>query len=318
MMDVLSDESVSREPALDREVEKELDLLLAGQETQSDDESPLRFDALPADDAGNDSREEDLTLDDVISSGMTVEQVLEKTHSRQEEEIETVSEETADTGVELQIPDMSSADAALMVEDESSHSREEVQEAVMKAETASAPDSVPSSEEAQTGVDFPELEDGEPSDESSIITAGMTIYGNITSKGSLDVLGRLVGNLNIRGKLNISGDIHGNSKASEIFADSARITGEVISSGPVKIGQDSVIIGNITASSAVIAGAVKGNIDVTGPVILDTSAIVMGDIKSKSVQINNGAVIEGHCSQSYADVSPTAFFEDLMNTMPKN
>ena len=79
----------------------------------------------------------------------------------------------------------------------------------------------------------------------------------------------------------------------------------------MKIGQSSVIIGNIFANSAVIAGAVKGDIDVHGPVILDTSAIVMGNIKSKSVQINNGAVIEGLCSQCYADVNPTSFFEEF-------
>lgn len=54
----------------------------------------------------------------------------------------------------------------------------------------------------------------------------------------------------------------------------------------------------------------KGDIDVQGPVILDSSAIVMGNIKSKSVQINNGAVIEGMCSQCYAEVSPTSFFDD--------
>ena len=79
----------------------------------------------------------------------------------------------------------------------------------------------------------------------------------------------------------------------------------------MKIGQSSVVIGNIFANSAVIAGAVKGDIDVHGPVVLDTSAIVMGNIKSKSVQINNGAVIEGMCSQCYADVNPTSFFEEI-------
>ena len=87
--------------------------------------------------------------------------------------------------------------------------------------------------------------------------------------------------------------------------------GDVDSSGSIKIGQSSVIIGNIFATSAVIAGAVKGDIDVKGPVVLDTSAIVMGNIKSKSVQINNGAVIEGICSQCYADVSPTSFFDEI-------
>jgi cytoskeletal protein CcmA (bactofilin family) len=63
----------------------------------------------------------------------------------------------------------------------------------------------------------------------------------------------------------------------------------------------------------VIAGAVKGDIDVHGPVILDASSVVMGNIKSKSVQINNGAIIEGMCSQCYAEMNPTSFFDDLLN-----
>ena len=158
---------------------------------------------------------------------------------------------------------------------------------------------------------FPELEDGPEADENGSVTAGMIINGDIISQGSLEVVGTVKGNINVRGKLNVSGTITGNSKAAEVFADSAKITGEIVSTGAVKVGQESVIIGNISATSAVIAGAVKGDIDVQGPVILDTSAIVMGDIKSKSVQINNGAVIEGHCSQCYADVSPTSFFDEL-------
>lgn len=146
-------------------------------------------------------------------------------------------------------------------------------------------------------------------DETSVITKGMTISGDIVSQGSVDVLGCINGNIDILGKLNVTGAINGDSKAAEVFADNAKIVGEVVSDGSVKVGQSSVIIGNITATSAVIAGAVKGDIDVQGPVILDASAIVMGNIKSKSVQINNGAVIEGMCSQCYADVSPTSFFE---------
>ncbi len=153
--------------------------------------------------------------------------------------------------------------------------------------------------------------DTKVSDETGIITAGMSITGDITSAGSLDVIGTVNGNISINGKLCIQGTVEGDSRAAEVFAENARITGEVNSEGSVKIGQSSVIIGNITATSAVIAGAVKGDIDVKGPVVLDTSAIVMGNIKSKSVQINNGAVIEGVCSQCYADVSPTSFFDEF-------
>lgn len=132
------------------------------------------------------------------------------------------------------------------------------------------------------------------SDETAVITAGMVITGDVSSEGSMDLVGT----------------INGNSKAAEIFAEGAKINGEIVSEGSVKIGASSVVIGNITAVSAAIAGAVKGDIDVQGPVVLDSSAIVMGNIKSKSVQINNGAVIEGMCSQCYADVSPTSFFDD--------
>lgn len=149
------------------------------------------------------------------------------------------------------------------------------------------------------------------SDEISNITAGMVINGDITSQGSLELVGAVHGNINLSGKMSITGIIEGNSQAAEIYAESAKITGEVRSMGTVKVGQETVIIGDIYATSAVIAGAVKGDIDVHGPVILDTTAIVMGNIKSKSVQINNGAVIEGMCSQCYAEVNPTSFFDEI-------
>lgn len=149
------------------------------------------------------------------------------------------------------------------------------------------------------------------STDTAVITAGMNITGDATSTGNMDLIGSITGNIEILGKLNVTGSITGNSSAAEIYAESAQISGEIKSKGSVKIGQSSVVIGNIFATSAVIAGAVKGDIDVHGPVILDTSAIVMGNIKSKSVQINNGAVIEGMCSQCYADLSPTAFFNDV-------
>lgn len=150
-------------------------------------------------------------------------------------------------------------------------------------------------------------------DEVSVIMESMIINGNIATEGALDIRGSIVGDVEALGKLNITGAIQGNSRATEVFAEGAKVTGDIHSQGAIKVGQSSVIIGDIYATSAVIAGAVKGDIDVKGPVILDASAIVMGNIKSKSVQINNGAVIEGMCSQCYAEVNPISFFEELKN-----
>ncbi len=144
--------------------------------------------------------------------------------------------------------------------------------------------------------------------EMAVITKGMTITGDLESIGSVEIRGVINGNVKTNGKLMISGKIRGNSNSKEFFADSARVDGEINSDGSVKIGNGSVIVGNIVASSAVIAGAVKGDLDVRGPVIVDTTAIIVGNIKSKSVQINNGAVIEGFCSQAYADVDVDELF----------
>ena len=150
----------------------------------------------------------------------------------------------------------------------------------------------------------------EGANETGVIPNGMTVTGDIQTNGSLDIMGTVKGNVTVAGKLNITGNIEGDSKAEEIFADGARIIGEVVSNGSIKVGQSTVIKGNMSATSAVLAGAVKGDIDVRGPVVLDSTSIIMGNIKSKSIQINNGAAIEGLCSQCYAEVSPSSFFTE--------
>lgn len=200
---------------------------------------------------------------------------------------------------------------------------EQVPEAVVEEPVAAAPAQPDYGQEEEPIFAAPPMEEKlsemgtqharRNTDEVSVLTESMLINGNIATEGSLEVRGSVVGNVEALGKLNITGMIQGNSQAAEIYADGAKITGELRSNSSIKIGQSTVILGNIYANSAVVAGAIKGDIDVKGPVILDASAIVMGDIKSKSVQINNGAVIEGMCSQCYADVNPTSFFDSLKN-----
>jgi len=173
-----------------------------------------------------------------------------------------------------------------------------------EAQTKEAPDSAALKEVFK-------MEEGTFSEETSVITEGMVINGNIESAGNLDIMGKVNGNVTVRGKLNVTGCIAGNSTAKEIYAENARIIGDINSESSVKVGAGTVVVGNIYAFGAAIAGAVKGDIDVHGPVILDSTAIVKGNIRSKSVQINNGAALEGVCSQAYAEVSPTAFFDDF-------
>lgn len=165
-------------------------------------------------------------------------------------------------------------------------------------------------EEAPVVKDEPKREISEEDRNAvTVITKGTTINGSIISDCSLDVMGTINGDIECLGKLTISGKVTGNSLASEVVVNTDRLEGSVVSEGAVKVGLGTVVIGDITAASAVFAGAVKGEIDVKGPVVLDSTAIIKGNIKAKSIQMANGAVMDGFCSLSYADLKIDDIFE---------
>ena len=279
------------------------------------------------------TRLDDIKLDDVAedkeeTAKEAVEEVSEavkEVEETLEETVETVSEAKEEIKEEIKEEALETVDEVRELEEKI---EEQTQEEIKVEEPKNALEAINpahidkyvADKNAETemitrngGFDTMDFEQQTPTDEVASITEGMIVKGDIATTGSLELIGKITGNIKCLGKLNITGEINGDSDAAEIYAESARITGEIKSKGSVKVGQSTVIVGNIFGSSAVIAGAVKGDIDVHGPVVLDTTAIVMGNIKSQSVQINNGAVIEGMCSQAYADVNPSEFFEGLKN-----
>ena len=51
----------------------------------------------------------------------------------------------------------------------------------------------------------------------------------------------------------------------------------------------------IKTTTAVIAGTVKGNIDVSEKLILESSSQFVGNIKTKQLIIQEGAIFHGNC-----------------------
>lgn len=238
------------------------------------------------------------------------EEEKELTNQAEEEDqmINTLdSEENSDIDIDV-INDMLSEEKEEVSETEDITGDMDILQEIDKSEDTEET-KAPETKEIEV-LDSNKEDDVVPSDEVAEITKGTNISGNISSDGSINVYGKITGDISCKGKLVITGTVKGTSDAGEVFANSAKIEGDVKSEGSVKIGNGSVIIGNIYATSAVIGGAVKGDIDVNGPVIVDATAVVQGNIKSRSVQINNGAVIDGFCSQSYADVDYKSLFDD--------
>lgn len=154
---------------------------------------------------------------------------------------------------------------------------------------------------------------GQTDTDVTVIAAGAVITGSIQSEGSVAVYGQVKGDITCKKKFIASGQVAGDVDAGEIFINKATIDGKVVSGGNLKVGSGSVIQGDVYGQTAVIAGAVKGEIDIKGPVIIDNTAVIKGNIKSRSVQINNGAIIDGYCSQCYNDVDVKDIFKDTFH-----
>ena len=166
-------------------------------------------------------------------------------------EIITESQETTDFGGSDKESDQKEETMQELKEKE-----EETKDMKMETENMENEEIVETTEETAETVDENKEDNGgfrmdsqlankEAVDETAVITAGMTIQGDVISEGSMEVLGNIIGNIDILGKLNITGSVEGNSKAAEIYCESAKITGEIASEGSVKIGQSTVIIVNL-------------------------------------------------------------------------
>jgi cytoskeletal protein CcmA (bactofilin family) len=227
-------------------------------------------------------------LDDLTQDGLT------ETMQEQNEELEQNTyelkeeDENMDDNVDLELLEALNADEENVKE-----------EVAVKKENAEEEKTAPKQRPVSAVSD----------DEVTVIAKGTTISGSISSDGSLDIMGNVTGDIECLGKLSITGKINGNTSAAEIYVNTERMEGSITSEGTVKIGLGTVVIGDVSGTSGAIAGAVKGEIDINGPIVIDSTAIIKGNIKAKSVQINNGAVIEGFCSLSYSEVDVDTIFE---------
>lgn len=248
-------------------------------------------------DEGDDA-ETDALLDEMLKD-------VEKEAARKEEETLNPVEDVVEEAIQEELP-LEDITAEEPVE-------EPVEEDLAEPVSAEAANTL--NFETNTENDSVRKEAKEVMDEErqsgtvTTITSGTTIKGGISSDGSLEVMGVITGDVECQGKVSIIGKVSGNVVASEVYVSTQRLEGSLSSEGPVKIGVGTIIVGDVDATSAYIAGAVKGDIDVNGHVVIDSTAIIKGNIKAKSVQVNNGAVVDGYCSLNYAGVNLDDFFD---------
>ena len=74
------------------------------------------------------------------------------------------------------------------------------------------------------------------------------------------------------------------------------VSGSVETRSDLSVRESGFIEADIKAKSASIAGEIKGNIDVEDKIELASTAKVNGDINCRVLAIDEGAILNGHCS----------------------
>lgn len=81
--------------------------------------------------------------------------------------------------------------------------------------------------------------------------------------------------------------------SSSIMLDEV-LTGDIYSLKEVIVGENAVISGNITSRTCTVKGKVFGSIISTEYAVIQFKAEIVGDIRAESIQIEPGALINGH------------------------
>ncbi len=106
---------------------------------------------------------------------------------------------------------------------------------------------------------------------------------------------RVVGDLHCAGDIQVEGKVEGDIKSKS-----------------VTVGEGAQVKGGIHAEAVRVSGAVKGQIEATS-ITLAKTAKVKGDLLHKTLSIEAGAQLEGHCSRLVQEkkAGPEAKVTDL-------
>src|SRR5690348_10332711 len=97
--------------------------------------------------------------------------------------------------------------------------------------------------------------------ETSVISRGTVVRGNVRGSGALEIQGR--------------------------------VEGDVTVSGDVLLGEGSAVRGNVSGESLTIFGQVQGDLRGTEAVLVERGAKVAGDLSAPRIGIATGALVRG-------------------------
>ena len=93
---------------------------------------------------------------------------------------------------------------------------------------------------------------------------------------------KIQGDLNSEGNIRIEG----------------QVTGKVVTTQNVFVGEGAIITADVMAGSAVIAGHINGNVKISNHLILQGTGNIAGDITCTILRVEDGAQFTGKCTMT--------------------
>lgn len=84
------------------------------------------------------------------------------------------------------------------------------------------------------------------------------------------------------------------------------VNGTITTDQQVTVGENAEVMADIKSDSAVIAGKVKGKLSITKSLSLKATAHITGDIHTESIEIENGAKVNGQLTMGSSTSSYTS------------
>lgn len=127
----------------------------------------------------------------------------------------------------------------------------------------------------------------------SVLAKGLTVTGQLSAEGSVEISGVLNGNLDAEGDVQIFGTVSGNVKGKTVVLSAARVKGDIEAEDRLSLDDKAVIVGDVNAGSIVLAGRIMGNVKAAGTVVFEQTALLLGDIECAGISVKEGAKLSG-------------------------
>lgn len=153
---------------------------------------------------------------------------------------------------------------------------------------------------------------------STVISKGTSITGNIKSDGDVQMFGTVTGSINATGSVKINGKQIGDVQGSSISLTACTVRGSLSAAEDVNVDSESVIVGDIKCGNLTFDGKLKGNIHVMGNVNCQGNSIVLGDVASTTITVDSGAKLQGKMQISDGSIEQIDLPEDAEPAKPEN